>query len=401
MRRKLIILSPYPITNIVSFRFGFDLLKKKINIQIHDLSDLLISKKFQDKWKSRRKKNVIKFKSFLSWFFFILKEPSSTIIFNLSSAYTYRINCFFIKLTLSIKSFTVIILSYLDVVEVKLKKNLKYFISKIFIQHKYDFIFYLNSFKKILITYLNNFITYKKEIILTNKKLEASNLKKNKFFCNIHSYDYSIFLRSKYKKKKKKFFVFLDTGFPFFSGDQLLLNSIEYKIDENKLKKIHDDSNFFFTLLEKKFKRKVLIVPHPKLRGSSYYNKNFYVKFEKFNKFNTNDAVREAYCVLINTPTTSLSFAVFNYKPIVYLTSKNLASIVSNNLSALVQVKKTLSLFDIKKFYLDKKENFNKIILRVNRKKYDKYKFQYLQNPRVISNKKNSDIIYKFIKNNT
>jgi len=400
MRRKLIILSSLPITNIASFKLGFDLLKKKINIEIQELSDLFISKKFQDIWKSRRKKNVIKFKSFLSWFFFIIKEPSSTIIFNLTEMNANRVNSFFIKLTLSIKGFTVIVLSYLDFAQIKVKKNLTYFINKIFIQHKYDFIFYLNYFKKILISYLNNFITYKKEIVLTNKKLETDNLKKNKFFCNIHSFDYSNFLRSEYKKKEKNFFVFLDAGLPFYLHDRLLLNSIEYNIDENILKKIEDEYNSFFTFLEKKFKKKVLIVPHPKLRGSSFFNKNFYLKFEKFNKFNTNDAVREAYCVFINCITTSLSFAVLNYKPIVFLTSKNLISIL-NKLSELAQTKNTLSLLDIKKFYLDRRNNFNKINFSVNREKYDKYKLQLLQNSKAISNKKNSDIIYKFIKNNT
>ena len=400
MKKKLITLFPVPSLNFYFFKLGLDLLKKKINVEENDLSDLFISKKFQENWKSKKKKSA-KFKSFLSWFFFIIKEPSSTIIFNFTDMNTNRINCFFVKLTLSIKRFTVISISYVDVVEIRLKKNLTYFISKVFFENRYDFIYYLNFFKKILITYLNNLITYKKEIVLTNKKLETNNLKKNKFFCNIHSYDYSNFLRSKYKKKEKNFFVFLDTGHPFFSGDKLLLSNTLININDNKLKKIHDELNSFFTFLEKKFKKKVLIVPHPKLRGSSYYNENFYPKFEKFNKFNTNDAVRKAYCVLINAMTTSLSYAVLNYKPIVYLTSKDLACLSNNSITHLAETKKTLSLLDIKKFYLDRKYNFNKINLRVNIRKYDKYKFKYLQNPKAISNKKNSDIIYKFIRNIT
>jgi hypothetical protein len=41
---KIIVLYPYKFTKFNFFQMGYDLLEKKIKIEIHDLSDLFITK---------------------------------------------------------------------------------------------------------------------------------------------------------------------------------------------------------------------------------------------------------------------------------------------------------------------------------------------------------------------
>jgi len=399
MKKKIILLYPLPFTKFNYFQYGFHLIKK-MKIEIHDLSNSFISNKFKKKWQSQKlNKNVIIFKNFFSWIFYITKESSDTFVINETHYSTYSIKSLLIRFILLIKNFVVFFYDIRDVYDPKVKKNLKYFKAKIFKEHKFDLYFWLNSIKKIILSNLQNLIIFKKEVILTNKSKNTQNFKNLKLICNIHSFDYSNFLKSKNEKKNKNFFVFLDTGFPSFIGDRLLLNSFENNFDENKAQDYNYKINFFFSLLEKKFKKKILIVPHPKLRGSRFYNEYFYKNFEKFNKVNTNDAVKDAYCVIINTITTSISFAVLNYKPIIFLNSKNSQSF--RNINQRLIVKRTLNSLNIKSFSLDKSDVPSKIDFKINKNAYDKYKFKFLQNPDVeISNENNAENFCNFLKKN-
>jgi hypothetical protein len=402
--KKIIILFPYKFTEYYFFQFGFDLLKNKnFEVEIHDLSDLFISKRFQSEWKveSYKEKNL-KFKNILSWFFYIFKVPARTTILNLTNKNFNSINSFLIKIILSIKFFLVFTYNLEDVLEEKPKKNFDYFISKIFKEHKYDIIFYFNLLKKFIFFNLCKIIKYQKEVILTNINKKDQTSTKSIIIKNVHSYDYSNFLRSKPSKNTNdKYFVYLDTGFPYYSGDYFFEKSINFNNNEYKVKKYINNLNIFFHSIEEKFKKKVLIVFHPKFRllNSKKTIYNFFNNFIIFNKMNTNDAVRQAYCVLINTITTSTSFAVLNYKPIVFLHSQLSDSFFSiNNIR---DRKKFLTLLNIKSLNLDHDTSIDKKDIKVDKKAYDKYRFRYLQNSDPnLSNKFNSDIIKDAIENN-
>jgi hypothetical protein len=403
--KKIIVLFPYKFTEYYFFRFGFDLLQKKnCEIEIHDLSDLFISKKFQREWKveSYKIKNP-KFKNILSWFYYITQVPSRTCIINLTNKNFSSINSFFIKAILSIKFFLVFTYDVDDVLIEKPKRNFDYIISKIFKEHKYDIIFYLNFIKKIVFFNLSKIIKYKKEIILTNIIEKYQPHIKNRVIKNVHSFDYSNFLRSKPNNNiNNKYFVYLDTGFPYFSGDNFLDKSINFNNNEFKLNKFVSKLNYFFYLIEKKFKKKVLIVFHPKFRllNSEKTIYNFFNNFMIFNKIDTNEAVRQAYCVLINTITTSTSFAVLNYKPIIFLDTQ-----ISNSLIGINDIrdrKKFLNFLNLKSINLDHGNTMDKKDIKVDKKAYDKYRFRYLQNSDLnLSNKFNSDIIYDAILSNS
>lgn len=402
-KANIIVLFPYKFIHYYYFLFGFDLLEKKnFKIEMHDLSHLFISKSFLKKWKVKSyKKNNLKFKNILLWFFYIMKKKNNTIIINLTYNNFNSINSFFVKMVLSIKGFKVLTYDLNDVVIEKPKKNLNYFITKFFIEHKYDIVFYYNSIKKIIFFNLDRIIRYKREIVLTNKN-NLINLK-NKIFLKIHSFDYSNSLRSKDKNNKNsKYFVYLDTGFPYFSGDTFLDKSIDFSYNKFLVEKYIKNLIYFFHLIEKKFKKKVLIVFHPKFRilnsKKNFYN--FFDDFLIFNKIDTNEAVRQAYCVLINTVTTSVSFAVLNYKPIIFLNSQLSRSFIGIN--EIIERKKLLSLLSVKSLNIDQVNSIEKRHFKIDKKAYDNYKYKYLQNldPN-LKNKFNSEIIYNAIKGNS
>ena len=402
MKKKLIILYPFPFSKFNFFQFSFDLLKKKnVKVEIHNLSDLFISKKFQDVWKLEEYKlQSIKFKNIFSWFFYIIKEPPNTFILNCTNQNINSINFFIIKIILSLKGFKVFIYDVIDIINIKPKKNFNFFYQKVFKQYKFDLFFYFNFIKKFIFYYLDKIHEFKNEIILTNTIKKNQNDLSNKIIRNIHSFDYSNFLRSVNKIKKNKYFVYLDAGYPYFAGDYYLDRSKNFNFNEILIKEYIKRLNHFFHFIEKKFKKKVLVVPHPKFRlinkkkNFSFFN-NF-SNFKNFNKIDTNDAVREAYCVLINTDTTSLSFAILNYKPIIFLDSEmtRYSRTINHNLN----LKKMLTLLKIRSFDLNQAHLINKQDITFNKIVYDKYKFLFLQNPNLkISNKNNAELIYELL----
>jgi hypothetical protein len=158
----------------------------------------------------------------------------------------------------------------------------------------------------------------------------------------------------------------------------------------------------FFYLIEKKFKKKILIVPHPKYRvlNSNIINIKFFKNFLVFNKIDTNEAVKQAYCVLTNAITTSLSFAVLNYKRIIFLKSK-LDSCFITSINDHLNKNELFSSLDIENVNIDSKNYLTeKIKNKINNKAYDKYKFKFLQNSnKYLQKKSNSDIIANYIIN--
>lgn len=401
---RIIILWPYKFTQFDFFQLGLDLYKKKkVQIQIHELSNLFILNKFYKVWKSKSYKKKLIFKNILTWFFYIIKTPTHTIIFNMTNENHNAINSFFIKIILSFKRFSVFIFSISEVFDEKIKKNFSYFFYKIFKEHKYDVIFYLNFLKTITFSNLSKIVKYNKEIIFTNRNKIIEATSKGKIIRPINSFDYSNFLRTTHKENKnEKYFVYLDTGYPYFSGDYYLNKGFNHNnfINDSMIKKYMDNLIAFFNFLENKYKKKVLIVPHPKLRllSSNRTSYSFFNDYKIFNKIDTNEAVRQAYCVLVNFITTSISYAVLNYKPIIFLKSKILESIMNINQS--INEKKFLTILGVKSLSLNKGGLINKRYMTVNKKAYDQYKFKYLQNSNIdLQNKHNSDIITTYIKN--
>ena len=85
MKNKILILFPYPFTEFNYYKFEISKIKKKYNKQvvIHDLSQVVISKKFKKEWKTKIEKRTKKFNSLFSWIKnFLSKKNEKFLIIN-------------------------------------------------------------------------------------------------------------------------------------------------------------------------------------------------------------------------------------------------------------------------------------------------------------------------------
>ena len=127
----------------------------------------------------------------------------------------------------------------------------------------------------------------------------------------------------------------------------------------------------FFSKIEKKFKLKVKIALHPK----NYLSKKYF--FGRSSSFgNTAKLVSESQFVFAHT-SLSISYAVLNYKPLIFLNSKFLHDYSDNGED--VRIAKILSNYLGCEFLnIDKFSSKNSLKLKVNRTLYDKYKYNYI-----------------------
>ena len=180
----------------------------------------------------------------------------------------------------------------------------------------------------------------------------------------IHLIDYDNYLRFK-NNKKKKFCVFLDQAYTCHSDD--LLSGDKKKIHMNYYKSL----DTFFSKIEKKFKLKVKIALHPK----NYLSKKYFFGRSAY-LGNTAKLVSESQFVFAHT-SLSISYAVLNFKPLIFLNSKVFNDYSENGED--VRIAKILSdylgceFLNIDEFSIKNDLNFN-----VNKTLYKKYKYNYI-----------------------
>ena len=158
----------------------------------------------------------------------------------------------------------------------------------------------------------------------------------------------------------------------------------------------------FFNKLENYFKANIIIIPHPKFKSSNKKIKSFNPYFKNNIVNNDVDAlVKLAGNALffITEYTTAVAFAVAHYKPIICITSSK-HNFAENNKKALIDQDKNLGIkpFDISNFNVKK---INKI-LKINKSKYESYKYKHLTTKKEnVEKKPNYRIIGDFIRENT
>jgi hypothetical protein len=196
----------------------------------------------------------------------------------------------------------------------------------------------------------------------------------------INYYDYDLYLASANEKRliESDYCVFLDQYLPHHPDFEIVNLKT---IDENEY---FPQLNKYFDYIEKKYNLKVVIAAHPKA-----------LKYKSENPFNNRLIVYSQTCLLVRdaefvmtSNSTSLSFALFYKKPLVFITSVAqkkkmcLHFEFTNYLATILNC--TVILFD----------NFNDytIIKTVDQQKYDDYKYKYLTSK--ISEKSPSNEIF-------
>jgi len=380
-------------------KFQIKELKKffKEKLEIHDLSNL-ISKNFDKAFIGKVNKQAIIFKDILQWKSH-LKEllKIEKKIFVLNCIDLYNLKSFLIFYYLSKYKFEIIEQNSAEVYEyirsrtVCLKvlsfinffffnRTRLYFIIKQFIFLK--LIIFL-KFKKVYVTTVGS-------VGKTNVKPRFNNSIKIKYI-DYHSADYNNYIISKKKFKlncNKNFVVFLDSKTPAFIGDRSLFG---FKIKYNKIK-WYNDLNYFLDKIEKIFRTKIIIVPHPSVRHleNTYYNKRFTVSKDANS---ANKLISNCRFVISINPTTAVSYCVLYYRPIVFIYNNQM---LEHNIDNFMEMKNLSKILSVQ--LLNINTNFSKkdFLFRVDRKKYLIYKYNFLTSKK-IKNVNNLDILKKIM----
>ena len=385
----IIYLLPYKCTNYFYYQNEINIVKKKTNIEIHDLSFIQYkNKKKFFKSSNKDEVKVLKFLSISNWkdhMKSLINKEKKILVFNFQLNETFSsiiVNYFLFKNNLDI-----IRIFSPGVTSIDLDTRNKITFKKIILNvYKFKKIIYYLKFK--FIGFLLKKIKFKKITILFsgNKKANPFHLITDKYQ-SFHSYDYSKYLYNKQKvnKSKKNYIIFLDSAFPSVKSDLYLFGESS-KIN---LQKWFKDLNNFLRYVELKFKSKVYIIPHHKSKGfyNPYYSKRFKVLHE-------NDAavkfIPQSKLVVATSSSTAMSYAVANNKKILVGFTNELKYEFNSLYRQMVYFSKILgtSLININEL-----NKFSNLKIKINRKKYHKYKFKFLTSKN-ISNKMNHEIIY-------
>ena len=377
MKKKILFLCEYPFTQHNSFKMEVDYLKKKkIDFTVIDLSQIIYGKNFSREWKTKMEKNSIKFSSLISWLnFFLNLDTKKIIIWNNIKA--FNINSFIIELFLRFSNLKIILHYFHDVFSNSPKKKFFFILDRIK-YHKLNIWPYLFFFQKKILRTILNLFPYKDVSILSNdlnpeSKMDTS-FKKNKRV-DFNSYDFSNFIIFKNNIiKKKNYAIYTDSGGPYFSGDRFL-NKTKKNICDHE--NYYGTLNLFFKKLEKAFDIKVLIIPHPKYKSKNNSSLNPF--FDKSKVINFNDALPKLSkncSFFINHSSTSISFAVASYKPVILFYSSKYYTEAPSTKAARVILANNLGIkpVDICEFKILE----IKKLLKINKNKYNEYRYNYL-----------------------
>lgn len=204
----------------------------------------------------------------------------------------------------------------------------------------------------------NNYLFLKKNAIDKSKIIKAS------------SYDYSNALVYKPTKKdllfgKKNFSILIDTPGPRNEGDELV-----YRVKKDATsEKWYPAINNFFSFIEKKYKTKFVIAPHPKTKPKKY-SKEFNYRETIFNKLAY--SVKKAKIIISKAPgSTAVIYAAMFKKPLLFIYSNE----YHNKKNAMNRLRLMIKEFKTKAINIDKnykKETINKL-MKVNNKVYENY----------------------------
>lgn len=183
---------------------------------------------------------------------------------------------------------------------------------------------------------------------------------------NLCDYDhYKAVQNSKLKIITGKYAVFLDINLPYQSD--LSLCGLPCVDDERYFQSL----NVFFDFLEKKYNLKVVIAAHPK---SNYDAEKFGGR--ECHRMVTAELVKDAEFVVTHT-STALSYAVLNFKPILFVYNDNMMDIYRNTL--LTEMKCLSSYLKSKLINIDRLKNDKDVdLLKVSLESYQAYKYSYL-----------------------
>ena len=367
---KVVYIGYMPLTTKVKKDFFFNqLLKKNIEVEYWDLTEIYFNNIFSDKLNDQ---NIFKINSYQLLKKLINAINVKTTLFVINITYGFRVislfkiltnyNCktaFFARGALPQIPNT----SKLDY----LNKIFDYKVLKRFIENQYAL------FLKTTGVIKHYDIVYRAGANGLQTIGAGSNIERKKSkIIDINYFDYDTYLYYKVAKKisQKKYCVFLDEYLPhhpdFKMFDIKTISSVEY------YKKL----NLFFDMVEFKFGFEVIIAAHPK--AEKYKDKDFFnnrkVLFSK-----TPELVKDSEFVIAHC-SSSIGFSVLNNKPIVSLIMNEMKVKMPNYYDSIKSFSQAL---DTKLINLDA---FKEITIpEINEQKYSEYINNFLSSKKSIN----------------
>ena len=393
----LLILHPDKFTEFNYYKYELSYLEKKnYKIIIHDLSNISHSTQYNKLCKTKRENRAIKFSSLILWIneFNKIRKRKNILIYDFLDYGDMNFKILVIKLFLKFSKLPILKYGVKECSAWKPKKNLRFFLRKIF-EHKLNLKLYFFAIREKFFLILTKFIKFNKIFLLTNKDFNAFEHKENICLVKSHSSDYSnSLLERRNNPSKKRYIVYVDSGVPYFPGDAIASGSKLLNVNpENWYKEL----NLFFDKLEKFFKAKIIIVPHSKYKMTGLKNKNLNPHFNNRLSDNSYNAVAKLIpksLFVVSPGSTALSYAIIHYKPVQFTYSKNYSFAWNMKEDLFVQANlagmKPINIASIEKKNLIKN-------LKVNKAKYDSYKFKYLTYKNVNSETPNHKIIQELM----
>ena len=372
----IIVLYPYPFSDYFINKFKLLEIEKKLKVPIVyiDLSKILYPDKMRFFSKVKNEK-VLKFKNISQWKKYMNKiiKNKKTYILNLLSQDTYAS----FKIHYYLKNLNSIIIQYNSAETLNHKKvddllsNMKKVIFLIFNNpSRLKFIIFERFFCKII-----QFITFEKLIVLYSGKKKfikgQLNSHKTKFF-KYNSNDYFNYLEFKKKKRKKinyKKIVYLDSRAPFITDRMMFGYNYKYNIEL-----WYEVLNTFLKNVEKIFKKKIIVVPHPRSRDDyrQLYDKSFKILRDKDA---TIKSIQNSYFVIANSPTTAVSYCVLFNKAVNFIFNEQQKLKMPQSISDTKLLAKYLNTNCINSENKINKKDFR---LKPDKRYFDRYKYNFL-----------------------
>ena len=144
--------------------------------------------------------------------------------------------------------------------------------------------------------------------------------------------------------------------------------------------------------VQKLFRKKVIIIPHPSVRKfkNIHYDKKFMVSK---NPDASNLLIQNCKFVIANGATTAVSYCVIHEKPVTFMYNNQ---VTKNNPTMLFETTSLCKILSSKTININNRVDKKKFCLKINKKKYLEYKYNYLTSKK-IKNLKNSEILKRLV----
>lgn len=388
MTKKFIFLFPYVFTESDFYRYEIDKLNetKNFKVEVHELSTILNKKNFNNLWHKNNKvfKNHIKFKDLNKWKSYLKKQKDKVIIYSAISITNFK--SLLVYMIIKKMKYDLIVRVSEDVATFKDRSNI--FQKLILRKPNLNQIFFhlIRSFAILIV----KFLKFEKVINLyINKSYIKFNSKKN-LYIKVFSDDASKCLIDKSKIiKSKNIATYLDTPGPYF-GDDYMESGKSNNLTKTDINEYYNQLKNLFFQIKKKLNFEVVVIPHPKNKGKiNPYLKNF----KTDHRINAAQKNIKKSKLVISKGSTAIAYAVYYKKPAILIYSN-----ILKDFRLQYDLKTQSQTTGSKVINISNNLNFlSKKILRVNKKKYENYKYKYMINNKNRKNNPNYQIIKNLI----